>query len=93
LLIRTSSAAICRNPCQLASEVGTWGRVAWTINVSRSLLEQHDEHTDPRAARYWELVGIITNQVPSAEHQAEIGIYPWLIEALRAKVARDAARS
>jgi DNA-binding transcriptional MerR regulator len=52
------------------------------------LLEQHDQHTDPRAARYWELVGIITDRVPTAEHQAEIGIYPWLIEALRAMVVR-----
>jgi DNA-binding transcriptional MerR regulator len=57
------------------------------------LQEQHDEHTDPRAARYWELVGIVTDQVPSADHLAEIGIYPWLIEALRATVTRDAAKS
>jgi DNA-binding transcriptional MerR regulator len=55
---------------------------------ARWLLEQHDAHTDPRAARYWELVGIITDQVPTAEQRAEIGIYPWLIEALRAMVAR-----
>jgi DNA-binding transcriptional MerR regulator len=55
---------------------------------ARWLLEQHDRHTDPRAARYWELVGIITNRVPTAEQQAEMGLYPWLIEALRALVAR-----
>jgi DNA-binding transcriptional MerR regulator len=55
---------------------------------ARWLLEQHDQHTDPRAARYWELVGIITNRIPTAEHQPELGIYPWLIEALRAMVAR-----
>jgi hypothetical protein len=54
---------------------------------ARWLQEQHDLHTDPRAARYWELVGIITDRVPTAEHQAELGIYPWLIDALRAMVA------
>jgi DNA-binding transcriptional MerR regulator len=58
---------------------------------ARWLLQQHDEHTDPRAARYWVLVGIITDQVPTAEQRAEIGIYPWLIEALRAMVGRRGA--
>ena len=52
------------------------------------LLAKHDAHTDPRAARYWELVGIVTNRVPTEEQRREIGLYPWLIEALRAMVAR-----
>ena len=55
---------------------------------ARWLLEKHDRHTDPRAARYWELVAIVTNRVPTEEQRREIGLYPWLIEALRAKVAR-----
>jgi DNA-binding transcriptional MerR regulator len=55
---------------------------------ARWLLQMHDKHTDPRAARYWELVGIITNRVPTPEQRREIGTYPWLIEALRALVAR-----
>ncbi|HET6744282.1 MAG TPA: MerR family transcriptional regulator [Candidatus Limnocylindria bacterium] len=58
-------------------------------DFARWLLEMHDAHTDPRAARYWELVGIITNRVPTEEQRREIGLYPWLIEALRAKVARS----
>jgi DNA-binding transcriptional MerR regulator len=55
---------------------------------ARWLLKMHDRHTDPRAAHYWELVGIITNRVPTPEQRREIGTYPWLIEALRALVAR-----
>jgi DNA-binding transcriptional MerR regulator len=55
----------------------------------RWLQEMHDRHTDPRAARYWELVGIITNRMPTPEQQAEIGLYPWLIEATRALAARS----
>ena len=57
---------------------------------ARWLQEMHDRHTDPRAARYWALVGIITGRVPTPEHEAEIGLYPWLIEAMRAMVARAA---
>jgi hypothetical protein len=60
------------------------------IGFARWLLDMHDRHTDARAARYWELVGIIIDRRPTPEQQAEIGLYPWLIEALRAMDARDA---
>jgi DNA-binding transcriptional MerR regulator len=56
---------------------------------ARWLLEKHDQHTDPRAARYWELVAIVTDRVPTEEQRREIGLYPWVIEALRAMVARS----
>jgi DNA-binding transcriptional MerR regulator len=52
------------------------------------LLEQHDSHTDPRAARYWELVATITGRVPTPDQAMEMSLYPWIIEALRAMVAR-----
>lgn len=63
------------------------GREADT-EFARWLTEMHDQHTDPRAARYWALVGIITGRVPTPEREAEIGLYPWLIEAMRAMAAR-----
>jgi DNA-binding transcriptional MerR regulator len=60
---------------------------------ARWLLERHDAHTDPRAARYWQLVATITGRLPTAEEQEQISTYPWVIEALRATVAREATRS
>ena len=66
----------------------SWARLIQANGAPFGRSEMHDRHTDPRAARYWELVGIITNRVPTEEQRREIGLYPWLIEALRAKVAR-----
>jgi DNA-binding transcriptional MerR regulator len=53
----------------------------------RWLLEQVDEHTDPRAARWWELVATVRGDPPEPE---EVGrhrrAYGWLIDALRARL-------
>jgi DNA-binding transcriptional MerR regulator len=48
----------------------------------RWLVAQLDAHTDPRAERYWELVGILQGR-PDEEFVARVADHAWLIEALR----------
>jgi DNA-binding transcriptional MerR regulator len=48
----------------------------------RWLVEQLDAHTDPRATRYWELVGIIQGR-PEEEFAAAVADHAWLLAALR----------
>lgn len=51
------------------------------------LLATIDRNTDPRAARYWELIAILKGW--PAESPIAIG-HSWLVEGLRWRVARDA---
>jgi DNA-binding transcriptional MerR regulator len=48
----------------------------------RWLVEQLDAHTDPRATRYWELVGVIQGR-PQEEFAAQVADHAWLLAALR----------
>jgi DNA-binding transcriptional MerR regulator len=48
----------------------------------RWLVEQLDAHTDPRAERYWQLVGIVQGR-PDEEFVAHVADHAWLIAALR----------
>jgi DNA-binding transcriptional MerR regulator len=48
----------------------------------RWLIGQLDAHTDPRAVRYWQLVGIIQGR-PQGEFAARAADYAWLMAALR----------
>jgi hypothetical protein len=53
------------------------------------LLAQLDEHTDPRAARWWTLVATVRGDPPEPR---EVGrhrhAYGWLVDALRARAGR-----
>lgn len=61
----------------------------------RWLVEQLDAHTDRRATRYWELVGIVQGR-PGDEFVAGVADTAWLMAALRhhppARPARVATR-
>jgi DNA-binding transcriptional MerR regulator len=46
------------------------------------LVEQLDARTDPRAERYWELVGIVQDR-PGEEFAARVADYAWVMAALR----------
>jgi DNA-binding transcriptional MerR regulator len=48
----------------------------------RWLVTQLDAHTDPRAERYWELVGIVQGR-PGQEFAAVVADHAWLMAALR----------
>jgi DNA-binding transcriptional MerR regulator len=48
----------------------------------RWLVTQLDAHTDPRAERYWELVGILQGR-PDGEFVARVTDHAWLIDVLR----------
>jgi DNA-binding transcriptional MerR regulator len=48
----------------------------------RWLVTQLDTHTDPRAERYWELVGIVQGR-PGQEFAAVVADHAWLMAALR----------
>jgi DNA-binding transcriptional MerR regulator len=48
----------------------------------RWLVEHLDAHTDPRAERYWELVGILQDR-PDEAFAARVADYAWLLAALR----------
>jgi DNA-binding transcriptional MerR regulator len=48
----------------------------------RWLVEQLDARTDPRAERYWELVGIVQDR-PGEELAARVADYAWVMAALR----------
>jgi DNA-binding transcriptional MerR regulator len=48
----------------------------------RWLVAQLDAHTDPRASRYWELVGIVQCW-PQEEFVAPVADHAWLLAALR----------
>jgi DNA-binding transcriptional MerR regulator len=48
----------------------------------RWLVEQLDAHTDPRATRYWQLVGTIQGR-PDDEFVARVADAAWLMAALR----------
>jgi DNA-binding transcriptional MerR regulator len=48
----------------------------------RWLVEQLDAHTDPRAERYWELVGIVQDR-PNEAFTARVADHAWLLAALR----------
>ena len=49
------------------------------------LLDYFDTGADPRAARYWQLIGILRGQTEVPPHAKA---FPWLIEALRHQVAQ-----
>jgi DNA-binding transcriptional MerR regulator len=48
----------------------------------RWLVSQLDAHTDPRAVRYWELVGIVQGR-PDEAFTAKVADHAWLLAALR----------
>jgi DNA-binding transcriptional MerR regulator len=48
----------------------------------RWLVEQLDAHTDPRAAHYWELVGIVQGR-PDKEFMGRVADHAWLLATLR----------
>lgn len=48
----------------------------------RWLVTQLDAHTDPRAERYWELVGIVQGR-PGQKLAAVVADHAWLMAALR----------
>ena len=48
----------------------------------RWLVTQLDARTDPRAERYWELVGIVQDR-PGEEFAARVADYAWVMAALR----------
>ncbi|MGH2354534.1 MAG: MerR family transcriptional regulator [Chloroflexota bacterium] len=53
------------------------------------LLDQLDAHTDPRAARYWQLVGMVRGWSDApAPVRERARAYAWLMEALRLSVRR-----
>jgi DNA-binding transcriptional MerR regulator len=55
------------------------------------LHDQVEAHTDPRAARWWHLVGVVRGEEPSAEDLARISAGEWLWEAFRARRADQPA--
>jgi DNA-binding transcriptional MerR regulator len=57
----------------------------------RWLVEQLDAHTDPRAERYWRLVGIVQGR-PDEEFVARVADHAWLIAALRHHRGRTGQR-
>jgi hypothetical protein len=59
----------------------------------RWLVSQLDAHTDPRATRYWQLVGIVQGR-PDEAFMARVADHAWLLAALRhhAGVPAAAAR-
>jgi DNA-binding transcriptional MerR regulator len=58
----------------------------------RWLVTQLDAHTDPRAERYWRLVGIVQGR-PDEEFVARVADHAWLIAALRHHRDRAGRRS
>ena len=54
----------------------------------RDLLAMIEEATDPRARRYWELIGIL-KEWPLEATQSVNRAHEWLVEGLRQQVARD----
>jgi hypothetical protein len=48
----------------------------------RWLVSSSDAHTDPRAMRHWELVGILQGR-PDEEFTARVADHAWLLAALR----------
>jgi DNA-binding transcriptional MerR regulator len=48
----------------------------------RWLVDQLDAHTDPRAVRYWQLVGIVQGR-PDREFLDRVADHTWLLAALR----------
>jgi hypothetical protein len=57
-------------------------------NFPADLLATIERNTDPRAARYWELIAILKGW--SSESPVATG-HTWLVEGLRWRVARDAS--
>jgi DNA-binding transcriptional MerR regulator len=51
----------------------------------RWLHAQAEAHTDPRAARYWQLVAVVRGDAPSPEDRTSIVAGEWLWEAFRAR--------
>jgi DNA-binding transcriptional MerR regulator len=56
----------------------------------RWLVEQLDAHTDPRAKRWWRLVGIIQGR-PDEAFLARVADHAWLLAALRHRAGGPAA--
>jgi DNA-binding transcriptional MerR regulator len=50
--------------------------------LRRWLVAQLDAHTDPRAERYWRLVGIVQGR-PDEEFMERVADHAWLLAALR----------
>jgi hypothetical protein len=70
--------------------------VADSAEFRRQLIEETERRTDPRAARYWQLVATVRGNVwPVELSQAPGGprvdhrVMAWLFDALRASVARS----
>jgi DNA-binding transcriptional MerR regulator len=57
----------------------------------RWLVAQLDAHTDPRAERYWRLVGIVQGR-PDEEFMERVADHAWLLAALRHNAARPGNR-
>jgi hypothetical protein len=57
----------------------------------RLLVTRLDARTDPRAERYWELVGIIQGRTEE-EFTARTADYAWLLAGLRHHAARPGRR-
>jgi DNA-binding transcriptional MerR regulator len=53
-----------------------------TPGFRRWLVAQLDAHTDPRATRYWRLVGIVQGR-PDQEFMERVADHTWLLAALR----------
>jgi DNA-binding transcriptional MerR regulator len=58
----------------------------------RWLVTQLDAHTDPRAERYWRLVGILQGR-PDEEFMERVDGHAWLLAALRHNAARTGNRA
>ncbi len=67
----------------LALQAAVLGRGATDPAFPADLLAMIERHTDPRAARYWELLAILKDWPPSPIAAA----HEWLVAALRARVA------
>jgi DNA-binding transcriptional MerR regulator len=57
----------------------------------RWLVTRLDAHSDPRATRYWRLVGIVQGR-PDQEFMERVADHAWLLAALRHNAARPGDR-
>jgi hypothetical protein len=54
------------------------------------LSHQLETHSDPRAARYWELVGTISGGPADWDMRRTAAGFTWVLEVLKGQVARRA---
>jgi DNA-binding transcriptional MerR regulator len=97
--MEASAEGIAPDDPRSTAMVDRWAG-AWAAGLGREdglefrawLLEQMDRASDPRAARYWELIGIVSGATPGRGQAAGARTLNWLLEALRADVARAGPR-